>query len=454
MLYFFFLLAALAQMTCDRTDTIFLMCCGAVQFGAYFYTLYKKEQIDVTKMLIFGIFVRFLLVFAIPNLSDDVYRFLWDGTLWHDGLHPFVATPTVVLRQHTTPILVELYPLLNSPDYFTVYPSVCQAAFWLATAVAKSCTNNAHTYIYVSAIVLKMLLAFAECGTLVLLYKTLPILGLSPNKSLIYALNPLVIHEICGNAHCEGFMIFFLTATVWVLASAATHKKVCLSALLFSLAICSKLLPLIFLPLLFALKRLDAAPKDGKLVPFMSCALLFTIILFIPLYNADFVAHFSASLNLYFQKFEYNASIYYIVRAFGIWLKGYNWISVVGPSVALLGVLGILACAAHLSLRVKNIKHLVTNQVATQIGGYALFSITIYLLCTTILHPWYIILPVFLSCFTNFKYPIAWSLLIFITYVNYANIPFQENTWVLGLEYSILSITIGLDFKNKQKTKI
>jgi uncharacterized membrane protein len=63
----------------------------------------------------------------------------------------------------------------------------------------------------------------------------------------IYALNPLVIIELTGNLHFEAVMIFFTLLSVWLLV---TNKWI-LASLALTLAISAKLLPIIFLPLLF-----------------------------------------------------------------------------------------------------------------------------------------------------------------------------------------------------------
>jgi alpha-1,6-mannosyltransferase len=460
-LYFIYFFAAIAQAYfLERTDAAALMLLGAIQFSIYFFIIIKNK-FEFKKMLVFSIFLRFTLVFALPNLSDDIYRFLWDGTLWHEGLHPLAATPTQVLAQHSTPVWAALYPLLNSPDYFTIYPSVCQAAFFVATACAKILTDDTHTYIYIGALALKLLLAFAECGTLLLLPKCLELLGLSPNKTAIYALNPLVLHEICGNAHCEGFMVFFFVAAAFVFVQyPKTLKNTLFATFLYALSICSKLLPLLFLPLFLAvnmnmnLVKRSKSEKGGKgrsfyfnfkkvfLVYFLIA--IFTIILSLPLFNASFVANFGESLNLYFQKFEYNVSLYYMVRAFGFWLKGYNWIAVVGPAVAGFGIIAMLGLAFRFFIK--------KEKMATDFFKYALFTMTAYLLCTTVLHPWYLVLPVLLACFTDFKYPMLWSVVIFVTYINYSHAPFYESKWVLCLEYGFLFVFMVLE--RYKKTEI
>jgi hypothetical protein len=41
---------------------------------------------------------RLLLLFAVPALSDDFYRFLWDGRLSLEGINPFLYTPRQLIQ--------------------------------------------------------------------------------------------------------------------------------------------------------------------------------------------------------------------------------------------------------------------------------------------------------------------------------------------------------------------
>lgn len=47
------------------------------------------------------------------------------------------------------------------------------------------------------------------------------------------------------------------------------------------------------------------------------------------------------SANLYYQKFEFNASIYYLLRQIGFWWYGYNTIAFLGKALAVLAIAGI-----------------------------------------------------------------------------------------------------------------
>ena len=49
-----------------------------------------------------------------------------------------------------------------------------------------------------------------------------------------------------------------------------------------------------------------------------------TLVLFYPLLGSFFIENFGNSLNLYFQKFEFNASLYYVLRWFGFSIKKFS----------------------------------------------------------------------------------------------------------------------------------
>ncbi len=156
-----------------------------------------------TYLLVAGILFRILLLFSSPNLSEDVYRFIWDGRFTASGMHSFSQTPAEIFANHRLPGLTEeLFTKLNSKDYYTVYPPVLQFIFW---CIAKIIPFD----IQGSVVMLKYIIVIAECGIIWLLIKILKKLDLSPHLSLLYILNPLVVIELTGNAHVESVMILF-----------------------------------------------------------------------------------------------------------------------------------------------------------------------------------------------------------------------------------------------------
>jgi len=51
------------------------------------------------KDLYAGLILRILLIFSWPSLSQDVYRFLWDGALFAQGISPYLYTPNSIINQ-------------------------------------------------------------------------------------------------------------------------------------------------------------------------------------------------------------------------------------------------------------------------------------------------------------------------------------------------------------------
>jgi len=382
-------------------------------FALYLYVYKKAFQLDNIKFFIIaGLVLRFLLLFAMPNLSDDIYRFIWDGRLINLGLNPFDHLPTYYLENESNlpGINQALYDELNSPNYFTIYPPVAQGVFAIATKMFPSSIGNA-------AFVMKLFLFFCEAGSLFLLWKMAKENILKAKNILSYALNPLIIIEICGNIHFEGAMIFFLLLAYWLLIK----NKLIASAITFALSIASKLLPLIFLP--FLLKRLGWK-KSFLYYGVIGISLL---IFFAPLISGVFLENFGSSLDLYFRKFEFNASVYFALRWIGLKIWGYNLIAGIGPLLAL----GTLSGVLYMTWK----EQFSSLQKLPQM---MLWAICLYLFFTTTVHPWYLSLPIVLCCFTNFRFPILWSGLIFLTYVNYSYGEYFENLWVVGFEYVLV----------------
>ena len=391
------------------------------------YCLLLRSELNHQSLLFFiglAIFLRCLLVFSMPNLSDDIYRFIWDGRLLLDGISPFDALPSYYMEPGNERSLLnpELFRQLNSPDYFTIYPPVCQGIFAGACWLAPQS-------VYWSAVLMKVSMLFFEVGSIYLIYSLLQQFHLSLSNVLIYAINPLILIEIMGNLHFEGAMIFFLLLAIWWLNKGKMNR----SALAFALSIASKLLPLMFLPLL--IKRLGWRKSIRYfLVIGTTLALLFS-----PLLSSTFFHNFGSSLDLYFQKFEFNASIYYLLRWLLYQITGYNQIAILGPLLGLI-VLGAILWKA----RQKPLPAL-PNLLLTM-----LFAISLYLFCATTVHPWYVGLPLVLCLFTPFRFPVLWSGLIILTYINYSYPTYFENLWLVGIEYGMVFGFLWWELANRK----
>ncbi|MCI5058235.1 MAG: mannosyltransferase [Flavobacteriales bacterium] len=375
--------------------------------------LVKKAQNSFNTLLTFGILARLIFVFSIPNLSDDFYRFIWDGTLIKNGVNPFLNTPEFYMNNpHDIVGLDEgWYEKMNSPKYFTIYPPIGQLLSYLACVVSPQSLLG-------KVIFMKAVLFFCEIGTIFFGLRILRALNKPLHNIHWYALNPLVIIELVGNIHFEAMMIFFLTLSFYLLMNDKWKK----ASLVFALSICSKLVPLLLAPLL--LRKLGY--KKGFL--FLILAGVCTLLMFSPFISIEFVQNFASSLDLYFQKFEFNASVYYVIRWIGYQVKGYNIIQTLGPILSIITLLII----SSLSLFINR------NSNWVKFFGLGAYSWLVYLLFATIVHPWYISSIVLLCAFGKPKFALLWSCLAFLSYFAYSNIDFKENLLLITVEYVLM----------------
>lgn len=390
--------------------------------GAFTASIMLLRGNAPSKFLIgFGTFLRLLLFFSMPSLSDDIYRFIWDGTLLKNGIHPFDNLPVHYLSDNIPGISRSLYDQLNSPDYFTVYPPINQLIFWLSALIGSG------TWL-LSADFIRVFLVLADLGSFWFLTKLLKEYEKPEKLAFWFFLNPLVILEFAGNLHFEGFVIFFLLMGIYFWNK--NHKLMSSTGL--GLAIGTKLLPLIYLPFLF-LKGI----KNKK----WSIAILAGIIALLsllPMLSTSFIEGMRSSVGLYFQKFEFNASVYFLAREIGFVLYGYNKIAQIGPLLSLLSLIGILSVSILGVVK------------KWSVPKTLLFILSTYLLFATTVHPWYILPLIVLGILSGYYFPIVWSFMIFATYLGYSESGFQlPMTWIF-IEYTVVAAILVIESSRKK----
>jgi len=401
-----------------RTDHLQLIVLLSITFLAA-YLLYRST-LSIPFLLLFGIFLRLLLAFMFPNLSDDVYRFIWDGQLLSAGLDPFDKLPSEIAASGTFPggTSQMLFERLNSPDYFTVYPPLMQYIFFASARIAG-------TDIFYNVLFFRSIIILTEVGIIYLFYKKNP----ANRNILFYALNPTVILEFTGNLHFESIMLLFLVAGVWYYGSVPIR-----SGISIGLAAAVKLVPLIFGPIL-----LFASPIRHSFRLFVA---MFMILIFVwlPLFGQELMGGMQESLALYFNKFEFNASIYYIVRAIGYWRFGYNDIAFIGPFLAWV----TLAVIIILSWYLRKSKG---TRLLTAFG----IILTAYLFLATTIHPWYVATAAGLMVFSKFRYQAIWTFTAMFSYLGYSTTGYSLNEFWLILEYFLVLVVLLLDIRTNNE---
>jgi hypothetical protein len=225
-----------------------------------------------------GILYRILFLFSTPSLSQDFYRFIWDGHTILSGINPYQYKPEDILNTIVSfPNADFLYKKMGSlsASHFSNYPPINQLFFVISAFIGGKS-------VLISTIVLRIIIILADIGIYYYGRKILTHFNKNTENIFWYFLNPLVVLELTGNLHFEGAMLFFLVVGLYLLIS----KKWQLAAVFIALSISVKLLPLLLLPLFFKYLGLK------KSVIFYSLIIGLNVLFFLPFLNATLVNNY------------------------------------------------------------------------------------------------------------------------------------------------------------------
>jgi len=184
--------------------------------------------------LIFAALFRLSIIFYPPYLSDDIYRYVWDGRVQAAGINPYRYIPAdeslAALRDE------KIYPNINRRDYaHTMYPPVAEAAFLLITRFSESVTW------------MKAIMVGFEAIAVWALIQLLASFGFARQRVLIYAWHPLAVWEFAGSGHVDALAIAFIALT---LLFRRKHGET-LTGFLLACATCVKFFPAVLFPAVY-----------------------------------------------------------------------------------------------------------------------------------------------------------------------------------------------------------
>lgn len=395
-----------------------------------FLFLYKRSSIIGYKKLLFiTISLHLIGLFSVPLLSPDWSRFLWDGELLTRGINPFASLPTELITQpnfNSSHYLTELYSKITplSAEHYSCYPTINQLYFFFGAVFSDN--------ILVNLIVLRLLMLATLAMGFVYALRLLRLLKLSENTIWLFALNPFVILELTNNLHFEGVVFSFLVMAIFYI-----YKSKLLKASLFwSLAVGVKLTPLLLLPFLYRYLGFRKSVRFYLLT--LSIVVSVLLVLIWPIYFQNF----SKSLGLYFSNFEFNSSIFTIIKS--IFYDDFGWetVKVIGPWLSRISLLIIVVYSLVYRVRSKN-----------DLIVAMLFGFTTYLLFSSTVHPWYVCIPLGLSIFTPYRSFVVWSFTVMLSYSFY-DLGSSTITNVLTLlEYLSFLICIVYELVNTKNRK-
>lgn len=393
----------------ERFEHFTLLTLYSVLFGCY-YLILRQVKIKEQHLTYLALALRLVFIAAMPNLSQDFYRFIWDGRLILSGLNPYLTTPDnlMISQPNLFPQMKTLFEGMGalSAEHYSNYPPLHQLPFILAAIISK------HS-ILGSVVILRLLLIGADIGILFFGKKLLRKLQLPTMNIYWFILNPLVIVELTGNLHFEGLMLFFFVMALYYVHTQKWH----LAALTMALSIAVKLVPILSLPLF-----LNKLGWKKSIRFYLTVGIVF-MLLFAPFLKDNFFENYSATIGLWFSKFEFNASFYYLL----------NWGVETILNFELIHSMGVIV-VSFIGLQI--IYQLLQNKTkTTALITTVLWVFTGYYLISTTVHPWYIISLLLLSIFTPFKFAKVWSYTLILSYFAYHQFSVEEKGVILCLEY-------------------
>jgi alpha-1,6-mannosyltransferase len=315
-----------------------------------------------------AIIFRLLLLFTPPTLSTDVHRYIWDGYLANNGVSPYA------------------YPI-DSPalDYLDTPQRALTNHTWMASPYLP-----AAQYLFASLTGLfppsplpfQATMLILDLLNGIVLLKLLKLVRLPPYRVFIYLWNPLIVVEVAHSAHVDTWMLLLTLLALWLTFGSPPSKALrrYLAPIVLGLATLTKGLPILLVAILFWRWRWWQLILFG----------LVTIGLLVPPGLAagwgvtgplDGTGLFGA-LRIYSDQWNFNSGLFHWLEVTllnkGV-MEANHW-----AKITMGGLMGIVMLGLWLKAR-----YLQTPRANLRLMA---FPFVAYILLTTTVHPWYLMI--------------------------------------------------------------
>lgn len=159
--------------------------------------------------LVLGVAVALRVVFLAGDLglSDDVWRYVWEGGLVLEGKSPYAWAPDDEALAPERAAWATVHGRMNNTSISAAYPPVTQAAAAVLTFVAGGAAEADR-----ARLAMRVGFTLADLAVLAGLLRLLRRRGLPNGRALIWAWSPLVAWEFAGSGHFDSLGIALLVA--------------------------------------------------------------------------------------------------------------------------------------------------------------------------------------------------------------------------------------------------
>ena len=426
--------------------------------AAYAFSIYRlaKDNISLKTIWGFAIIFNLIFLFSVPSLSDDVYRYVWDGHLLNKGVNPYLLPVNSPLLDSFD---TSLRSLVNHNWMASPYLPVSQFIF----AVVSFLAPQSILAFQVTAVIFSLLTGW-------LILDLLNLLGLPLNRILLYLWNPLVVIEFSHGAHIDSLMIFLMMAAYWLLIRSSREESysrqqffIYGSVIVLATATLTKLLPVLLVPIF-----LFRWGWKGLLL-FIGFT-LGTLTLFAngagwglagPLDGTGIFGAF----RIYLQWWKFNSGIYHWLDGFisGNQSQGFVGIDIENDTPKILAK-AITFSFLGLAVLASSFKAWQTKKDDLMLLRLSIIPLGTYLLFAATVHPWYLTLIIPILPFLmprkdepDFYHIFIWSWIYFSIAVAFSYLTYydpeklREHTWVRLVEYVPVYLILAWAFLSQIK---
>lgn len=213
---------------------------GVVYFAAVALVMRGRPRARAVWLILgFAGLFRLMVVVFPPFLSNDIYRYIWDGWVQAAGINPYRYIPDdphlAFLRDAT------VFPNINRADYaHTIYPPAAEMIFFIASGIGRLLAVP-------PVLAMKLAMLALEGLGIWAMIRLLDHAGLPRARILVYAWNPVAVWEFAGSGHVDAIAVCFIALALL----AACRGKPSRAAAALAIATLAKFLPLVLLPALW-----------------------------------------------------------------------------------------------------------------------------------------------------------------------------------------------------------
>ena len=378
-------------------------------FAIYLLTIWRVSKAEETAaaprqiaaiVLFFAFLFHATVLFSPSPLSNDIYRYYWDGKVVNHGLNPYAYSPNADAVRSLIDVNWEK---VENKNVHTMYPPLSQVVF----AVAY--------FVFPSTFTLRLFSVsfnFLAIGILILILREL---GFDVRYSVVYAWSPLAAIEFANSGHIDSLAVLL---TLWSFLALIRRRRI-LSAAALALAVLAKIYPILFAGLFLTRWR-----KRGTLI-------------FAGLIAASYLPFLGAGTALF------RGSAYFVRRGlfngslFPLLLASMEGIMGRAGALRFAQMLVLLIFTCLLALLYSRLRQQEENDLL--LWRYSFWLTGAFLLLTPTMHPWYLtwVLP-FLCFFRSAGWILltGTAILARSVYIGYeATGVWQEIGWIKPVEY-------------------